>query len=143
MPNYTIEKIIDATHFRKDGTEIISRTGKKMWRVTIHVAELPGKYIVGFTPWEPDERFLGVWDLTITTKQWEDRINYCFSLTALMRSQNTQAAAEMVTSLPNMEKMVPTVNDELVCKMSEAIDRLSETVGEMRGILGIATGIYP
>ena len=135
MPDYTIEKIVDATHFKKDGTEIISKNGKKMWRVTIHVAEFPGKYIVGFTPWEPDERFLGVQDLEITTKPWKDRINYGFSLTALMRSQNTQAAAVMVTPLPDMERTVPTVNDELVCKMSEVIDRLCEAVEEMRRIL--------
>ncbi len=141
MPNYTVEKIVSATHLRKDGTEIISKNGKKMWRVTVHLKEFPGKYIVGFTPWEPDERFLGIWDFIISTKQWEGRTNYCFSLAALIKSENTKALATL-SSLEASGRM-HTFNDELICNISESLYKLEETVYELRGMFdtAVATGL--
>src|SRR3989344_4446916 len=42
MPTYNVDKIVDSTPFRKDGTEIISKNGKRMWRVILDIREFPG-----------------------------------------------------------------------------------------------------
>ena len=131
MPTYNVDKIVDSTPFRKDGTEIISKNGKRMWRVILDIREFPGKSIVGFTPFEPDERFLGEQDLIVTAKQWEGRKIYGFSIESLLRSQDLLTLPPAITPKPRVREH--GMDHQLASEIFEFVDELQEILAEFRG----------
>lgn len=99
MPTYHVTEIIDATNQRNNGTPIISRAGKPIWRVIVRIAEDADNLYTGFTPFEPDDRFLGPRRLILHENQWEGGLSHNFLLEDIVDHQQAAARAQRQTRL--------------------------------------------
>ena len=59
MKNYTVEGIYKSTNVHQDGAPITTPDGKSLWRVTLRVKEVRGKYPVFYSPFEPSDAWIG------------------------------------------------------------------------------------
>jgi len=69
-----------ATDKKKDGSEIVSKFGKKSWRVGLKTNEHGDEWVNGFTPFDPSDWEGQEKELVIYQEEWNGKQQWKFKL---------------------------------------------------------------